>query len=84
MAGEGTRFPWGPRVGAPWSPGWGPMEPRAQGLLGPMGLRGPGAQGTHGPLGTHGPQGTRGPGDPHIFVSPPGGGPILNFGLPYL
>ena len=34
----------GPRVGphgVPWSPGWGPMEPRAQGLLGPMGLRGP-------------------------------------------
>ena len=56
MAGEGTRFPWGPRVGAPWSPGWGPMEPRAQGLLGPMGLRGP--------MGLLGPMGLRGPGAP--------------------
>ena len=42
-------FPWGPRVGAPWSPGWGPMEPRAQGLLGPMGLRG--RMGLRGPMG---------------------------------
>ena len=33
--------PHGAQGGAPWSPGWGPMEPRAQGLLGPMGLRGP-------------------------------------------
>ena len=57
-------FPWGPRVGAPWNPGWGAMEPRAQGLLGPMGLRGP--VGLLGPMGLRGPgaQGTQGPRGP--------------------
>ena len=48
----------------PLGPGWGPMEPRAQGLLGPMGLRGP--TGLLGPMGLRGPraQGTQGPRGP--------------------
>ena len=66
--------PWGP-MGPPGGPGgahgdpWAP--PEAQG--GPWGPMGP----PGGPMG--GPMGP-----PHILVSPPGGGPILNFGYPYI